>query len=90
MKRVKQVALGTFAAVTFAFAASANAQPGEGGRMGHGVTGEQHGQGRHAGMQAQMAQRMSQHQSGHARGQGSSAGGCAMGQQGGSQAEHKH
>ena len=83
MKRVTQAGLVVLTAATFAFAASANADPGEHGRMGQGATGQAHAQGQHAGMQARMAQRMAQHQ-------GGAAGGCATGQQAAAQEEHKH
>ena len=90
MKRAKHLAVGILAAASVAFAASASAQPGEGGRMGHGASGP-HAQGQHAAMQARMAQRMAQHQAKHqgARGQ-QGAGGCNMGAQGGAEGEHKH
>jgi len=96
MKRARRAGLGILAALSFAFAATAQAHPGEGARMGHGAmaqgataqgqAGEQHGR-----MQARMAERMAQHQGGHGRGrEGASAGGCNMGGQGGAHAEHKH
>jgi hypothetical protein len=94
MKRARHLGLGIVAAAGLVLATSAFAQPGEGGRMGHGATGGAQAHERHAGMNHErMAQRMAQHRGGHAEGAqaGAAQGGCPMmGAQAGAQAEHKH
>ena len=93
MKRARQIGLGILAAVSFAVAASAYAQPGEGRHKGSAGVPHAHdaGQGQHGAMQARMAQRMAQHQGAQAGGEHGGMGcGPSKGQQSGAEGEHKH